>query len=77
MKCREIIKLLSEYIDREIEKEEREIIEKHIKLCKRCESILHTTEKTIFFSRTLYKNEKIPKKIEKSLFYQIRIRYKK
>lgn len=77
MNCREIIKLISDYIDREIEEAKKEILEEHIKICKKCESILNTTEKTIFLSRTIYKNKKVPKKLEKTLYYQIRIRYKK
>lgn len=77
MNCREIIKLISDYIDREIEETMREIIEQHIKMCKKCESILNTVEKTIFLSRKLYKNKKVPKRVEKKLYYQIRIRYKK
>jgi len=77
MDCREIIKLLSDYIDREIEENKREILEEHFKICKKCESILNTIEKTIFISKKIYKKEKVPKKVEKTLYYQIRIRYKK
>ncbi|MFN4226746.1 MAG: zf-HC2 domain-containing protein [Candidatus Ratteibacteria bacterium] len=77
MDCRKIIKLLSDYIDREIEEVKREMIEEHIKICKRCESILNTTEKTIKLSKTIFKNKKVPKKIERILYYQIRIKYKK
>jgi predicted anti-sigma-YlaC factor YlaD len=77
MDCKEIVKLISDYIDREIEEAKREMLEEHIKICKRCESFLNTTVKTIIFSRKIYKNKKIPKKVEKTLYYHIRIRYKK
>ncbi|MCM8785164.1 MAG: zf-HC2 domain-containing protein [Candidatus Omnitrophica bacterium] len=77
MNCRKIIKLISDYIDREIEEVKREMIEEHIKICKKCESILNTTEKTIKLSKVIYKNKKVPKRLEKILYYQIRIRYKK
>ena len=77
MDCREIIKLISDYIDREIEEAKKEIFEEHIKICKRCESFLNTTVKTIVFSRKIYKNKKIPKKVEKVLYYHIRKKYKK
>ncbi|MCM8803721.1 MAG: zf-HC2 domain-containing protein [Candidatus Omnitrophica bacterium] len=77
MDCKRIIKLISDYIDKEIEETEREIFEQHIRICKRCEAILESIEKTILLSKLLYKKKKIPKKIEKALYYQIRIRYKK
>ncbi|MCM8766872.1 MAG: zf-HC2 domain-containing protein [Candidatus Omnitrophica bacterium] len=77
MDCREIIKLISDYIDRELEQVKREILEEHIKVCERCKTILNTTEKTIFLSKKIYKNKKVPRKIEKILYYQIRIRYRK
>ncbi|MGC8976747.1 MAG: anti-sigma factor family protein [Candidatus Ratteibacteria bacterium] len=77
MDCREIIKLISDYIDREIEKTKREIFEEHIRICKRCEALLKSIENTILLSKSIYKKKKIPKKIEKTLYYQIRIRCKK
>jgi len=77
MKCREIIKLISDYIDREIEETLKEIFEEHIRICERCRYMLNSVEKTIFISRKIYKNKKIPKKFEKKLFYQLKIRYKK
>lgn len=77
MECKDIIKLISDYIDKEIEEIERKIFEEHIKICRRCEAMLDSIEKTILFSKSLYKKKKVPKKIEKTLYYQIRIRYKK
>lgn len=77
MDCKKILKILSDYIDKQIEQTEREIFEEHIRICRKCASILNTTEKTIFLSKAIYKKKKIPKKVEKSLYYQIRIRYKK
>ncbi|MCM8772687.1 MAG: zf-HC2 domain-containing protein [Candidatus Omnitrophica bacterium] len=77
MNCKKVIKLISDYIDKEIEETQREIVEEHLKICRRCLSILNTIEKTIFLSKTLYKRKKVPKRIEKTLYYQIRIRYKK
>ncbi|MCM8818184.1 MAG: zf-HC2 domain-containing protein [Candidatus Omnitrophica bacterium] len=80
MNCEKIIKLISDYIDKQIEETEKEIFEEHIKICKKCESILNTIEKTLFLSKSIYRNKKIPQKVEKSLYYQIKkikIRYKK
>lgn len=77
MDCKEIIRLISDYIDREIEKTKREILKEHFRICEKCRAILNTTEKTIYLSRKIYKRKRIPKKVEEKLYYQVRIRYKK
>jgi hypothetical protein len=55
----------------------REVFEEHIRICRKCRINLHSMEKTIFISKFLYKEEKIPKKVKKKLYYRVRMRYKK
>jgi predicted anti-sigma-YlaC factor YlaD len=77
MDCREIMKYISDYIDRELEDALREVFEEHIRICRRCRMNLNSMEKTIFISKFIYKEEKIPKKVEETLYYRVRMRYKK
>jgi len=77
MKCREIIKYISDYIDRELEKTIKEVFENHIKICRKCRMNLNSIEKTLFILKSVYKEEKIPGKVKKTLYYRIRMMYKK
>ena len=53
MKCDEMIRLLSEYIDQELDEELREEARCHLAECDNCRVVLDTTQKTIL----LYRNE--------------------
>jgi predicted anti-sigma-YlaC factor YlaD len=77
MDCREIIKYISDYIDREMEETLREVFEEHIRICRRCRMNLNSVKKTLLISKFIYKEEKIPKKVERVLYYRIRMKYKK
>ena len=77
MKCEDIIKLLSDYIDREIEETMEKLIREHIEKCERCFSLLKTMEKTISLSREILKERKVPKSVMKRVYFEVKIRYKK
>lgn len=77
MKCEDIEKLISEYIDKEIESSIREIMAEHIKMCRRCFTLLETMEKTIALSRKVYRKKKVPKSVTERIYYEVRIRFKK
>lgn len=77
MECEDIIKLLSDYIDGEIEDTMEEIIKEHIEECEKCLSLLRTMEKTIFLSRSILKEKKVPKSVIKRVYFEVKIRYKK
>jgi predicted anti-sigma-YlaC factor YlaD len=77
MDCEEIISLISRYIDDDIDILMRDMLEEHLQECERCLSLLHTLEKTIYFSREVNKPKKVPKKVMNRVYYEIRIRYKK
>ncbi|MDD3726403.1 MAG: zf-HC2 domain-containing protein [Candidatus Ratteibacteria bacterium] len=75
--CEDIFRLLSGYIDNELDTLMREIVEEHIKECERCLSLLHTIEKTIAISRETHRKKKVPKKVVNRVYYELRIRYKR
>lgn len=77
MKCEDIIKLLSDYIDREIEESMEKLIKSHIEECERCLSLLRTVEKTISLSRSMLKDKKVPKSVIKRVYFEVKVRYKK
>jgi predicted anti-sigma-YlaC factor YlaD len=77
MECEEIVRLLSEYLDRQLDKEIEQSMEEHFRECSRCLSLLHTVEKTLSISRAINPRRRIPKKVERRIYYEIRIRYKK
>ena len=78
MKCDDVFKLISDYIDRELKRDIEEIIEEHIRECERCFALMKTLEKTIFLSKSIYKRRrKVPKKVLEKVYYEVRIRYRK
>jgi dimeric dUTPase (all-alpha-NTP-PPase superfamily) len=77
MNCREIMKHISDYIDKEMEETLKEVFEQHIRICKRCRINLDSIEKTLLISKFIYKEEKIPKNVKKTLYYRIKMRYKR
>jgi predicted anti-sigma-YlaC factor YlaD len=77
MDCEEIARLISRYIDDDIDRFMKDMLEEHLHECERCLSLLHTIEKTIYFSREANKPKKVPKKVMNRVYYEIRIRYKK
>jgi len=77
MKCEDIEKLISEFIDNEIEESLRKMMEEHLKECRRCLSLFETIEKTIALSRSIYRKKKVPKDVSERVYYEVRIRFKK
>lgn len=79
MNCEEILKILSEYIDRELEDDTEERANQHLRECERCFALLHTIEKTISLSREWYeeKTRQLPKMAVRKIYYEIRIKYKR
>lgn len=77
MNCEEMIRLISGYLDDDIDELMRDMLERHFEECERCLSLLHTMEKTIYFSREIHKRKKVPEKVINRVYYEIRIRYKK
>jgi len=75
--CEEIIRMISGYLDDDIDELMREMLERHFEECERCLSLLHTMEKTISFSREVNRRKRVPKKVINRVYYEIRIRYKK
>ena len=76
-KCKEIEKFISEYIDNQLQDPLKQMIEEHIKICNRCFALLDSLEKTIELSKKLYKKHSVPKIVNKRVFYQVKIRFKK
>jgi len=75
--CEEIYRMLSGYIDDEIDALMKEMIEEHIRECERCLSLLHTMEKTLAFSRKVHRRRKVPQRVVERVYYEIRIRYRR
>ncbi len=76
MDCKEIIGLISRYIDGDIDEFMRDVFEKHIRECKRCITLLRTLEKTIYFSREINRPKRVPSKVIHRVYYQIELRMK-
>jgi ABC-type nitrate/sulfonate/bicarbonate transport system ATPase subunit len=77
MKCKEICRLISDYLDNELDRDLHEEISRHLTECEKCTVFLHTMEETLFFSREIYKIEKVPARVIKKVYYEIRIKYEK
>ena len=52
MKCDELIRYLSEYIDKELDEDLREEARRHLAECNNCRVTLDTTQKTILLYRS-------------------------
>ncbi len=77
MDCEELINLISGYMDDDIDALMKEMLEEHLRICEKCSALLHTMEKTICFSRETNRRRKVPEKVMKQVYYEIRIHYKK
>lgn len=75
MKCEEFLKLISEYIDGEIDPTLCKELEQHLAGCSPCKIVVDTVRKTI----TLYKNEQpyeLPIEFHERLHKLLRERWK-
>ncbi len=77
MDCEELISLISGYMDDEIDELMRDMLEEHLRECEKCAALLHTMEKTVSYSREVYRRRKVPEEVIEKVYYEIRIRYKK
>ncbi len=46
-KCEEVRALMSEYVDRELEREGRKRVERHVRFCHRCHTVLGNLRQTL------------------------------
>ncbi len=51
MNCEELIRYLSDYIDRELDEELRADAQEHLATCRNCRVVLDTTQQMIFLYR--------------------------
>jgi predicted anti-sigma-YlaC factor YlaD len=51
MKCEELLKYLSDYIDRDLDEELTVDAQEHLATCRNCRVVLDTTQQTIFLFR--------------------------
>jgi hypothetical protein len=70
MNCEELIKYLSDYIDRDLDEQLRVDAQEHLATCNNCQIILDTTQKTILLCRQAT-CLKIPAERRKVLFQNL------
>jgi predicted anti-sigma-YlaC factor YlaD len=76
MKCQDIFRRISEYLDEELEDFLKEGITEHLKYCSRCTALLNTLEKTIDLSRNWgRKSYRPPRQVIRRVYYQLQVRY--
>ncbi len=71
------MRLISGYLDDDIDALMKDMLERHLEECERCLSMLRTMERTISFSREMNRRRKVPGKVMNRVYYEIRIRYRK
>jgi len=77
MKCEDICRLISEYLDDGLDLELRGIMREHINLCERCSALLKTMKETISFTRRMSETEKVPDAVINRVYCEIHIRYER
>ena len=70
MKCEELLKYLSDYIDRDLDEELTVDAQEHLATCRNCRMVLDTTQQTIFLFREQGKRT-IPAARRQRLFDQL------
>ncbi len=74
MKCEELLALLSEYVDRELDREAYEAFRRHLTGCDPCEIVVDNVRQTI----TLYKSGQpidLPEALQQQLRHVLRARW--
>lgn len=66
--CRELLKLLSDYIDGELEALLCQEIEAHLASCENCRIVVDTLRKTVMLYRTVEEEPSLPAEVEERLF---------
>jgi anti-sigma factor RsiW len=72
MKCEELVELLSDYIDGNLDEQQRAEAEAHLAHCHNCHIVLDTTQKTILLYRA-GSVEKIPVDHRQEMLERIKI----
>ncbi|MCA9928095.1 MAG: zf-HC2 domain-containing protein [Anaerolineales bacterium] len=70
MKCEELVRYLSEYIDQNLDDELTQEAQTHLATCENCRVVLDTTQQTIFLFREQGKRT-IPAQRRQRLFDQL------
>ena len=70
MKCEELVRYLSEYIDQNLDDELTQEAQAHLATCENCRVVLDTTQQTIFLFREQGKRT-IPAQRRQRLFAQL------
>ncbi len=73
--CRQVIDLLSDYINDEISPEDKRLLEKHFEGCKNCEAFLKTLRQSINLVKDI-KYEDIPEEVSVRLRNTLKTRIK-
>ncbi|HOJ40329.1 MAG TPA: hypothetical protein PKW42_01420 [bacterium] len=77
MRCEDILRCLCDYIDEELDALTESCFLDHLEQCARCAALLHTVEKTIDLSRDIWPRQaRLPKKVIRRVYYQVRIHYR-
>jgi predicted anti-sigma-YlaC factor YlaD len=70
MKCEELLRYLSDYIDQDLDEELTAEAQEHLATCRNCRVVLDTTQQTIFLYRQQGKRT-IPAQRRERLFCQL------
>jgi predicted anti-sigma-YlaC factor YlaD len=70
MKCEELLRYLSDYIDQDLDEELTAEAQEHLATCRNCRVVLDTTQQTIFLFRQQGKRT-IPAQRRERLFCQL------
>lgn len=67
--CREMLALISDYVDGSIDEASCEQLEKHLEDCENCQTMLDTMRKTIFLYQDTNKDAAVPDPVRERLFH--------
>jgi anti-sigma factor RsiW len=59
-KCRDVVRLLADYLERQLPAEEHAALEQHLQRCQRCVKQLRTYQSTVSLLRSLREDELPP-----------------
>ncbi len=66
-KCKELFSVLSEYIDKELDKKDAEKIKAHLESCECCNDCVSSLKKTIEICSNFFKEKKVPETLSERL----------
>ncbi len=78
MKCEDCLRCLCDYIDEQLDALTESCFLQHLEECPTCTALLHTVQKTIILSRSIWSRETpLPRKVIRKAYYQLRIHYRR